>query len=158
MSNQITVRELTPTDRQWLAVMMAERWGGEIVVTRGQAHRVAELPGFVAEIEGERVGVATYRMTEVECELVTINALRRRIGIGTTLLAAVEAAAGNRRFWLITTNDNVDAMRFYQRRGLVLAAAHPEAMEESRRIKPQSPRLGCYGSPIRDELEFFRPR
>ena len=157
MSDQIPVREFTPADREWLAAMMAERWGGEIVVTRGRAHRVAELPGFIAEIEGQRVGVATYRITESECELVTLNALRRRIGIGTALLATVEAAAGDRRFWLITTNDNVDAMRFYQRRGLVLAAVHPEAMEASRRIKPQIPRLGCYGIPIRDELEFVRP-
>jgi len=139
-----------------MAARSTELWGGEVVISRGNAHRVVELPGFIARIAGERIGVATYRLEGDTCELVTIDALRPHIGVGTALLAAVEDAAGDRRLWLITTNDNLDAIRFYQRRGYVLAAVYPGAIEASRRLKPQIPRVGNYGIPIRDELEFVR--
>lgn len=158
MSDRIDVTALAPEDRRWLAARAVELWGSETVVSRGRAHCVAELPGFIARIEGQRVGVATYRLDGDACELVTMDALRPRIGVGTALLAAVEGAAGKRRLWLITTNDNLDAIRFYQRRGLVLAAVYPGAIEASRKLKPQIPRVGNYGIPIRDELEFVRAR
>ena len=141
-----------------MAAWATELWGGEVVVSRGKAHRVMELPGFIAQIGGRRVGVATYRLEDDQCELVMIDALRRRSGVGSALLSAVEAVAGNRRLWLVTTNDNLDAIRFYQRRGYVLVAAHISAIEASRKIKPQIPRVGEYGIPIRDELEFERAR
>ena len=152
----INVTPLTPDDRSWMAARTEELWGGRVVISRGVAHDVAKLPGFIARIADRRVGVATYRLTDDACELVTIDAIQRRVGVGTSLLAAVEAVAGDRRLWLITTNDNLDAMRFYQRRGYVLAAVHPGAIEASRRLKPQIPRVGNYGIPIRDELEFVR--
>ena len=56
--------------------------------------------------------------------------------------------------WLITTNDNLNALRFYQGRGFRLVAVHPGAVEASRRLKPQIPELGSFGIPIRDELEL----
>lgn len=154
----INVTPLTPNDRSWMAARTEKLWGGRVVISRGVAHRVAELLGFIARIADRRVGVATYRLTEDECELVTIDAVERYVGVGTALLSAVEAVAGDRRLWLITTNDNVDAMRFYQRRGYVLAAVYPNAIEASRRLKPQIPRIGNYGIPIRDELEFVLAR
>ncbi len=141
-----------------MAARTEELWGGRVVISRGIAHSVSELPGFIARIADRRVGVATYRLAEGECELVTIDAVDRHIGVGTALLSAVEAVAGERRLWLITTNDNVDAMRFYQRRGYVLSAMYPDAIEASRRLKPQIPRVGNYGIPIRDELAFVRAK
>ena len=59
-----------------------------------------------------------------------------------------------RRAWLITTNDNLDAIRFYQRRGFTIATVHAGAIEQSRTIKPSIPLVGSYGIPIRDEIEF----
>jgi hypothetical protein len=55
---------------------------------------------------------------------------------------------------LITTNDNVAALRFYQKRGFTLAALHKNALEQSRRLKPQIPLLGLDGIPLRDEIEL----
>ena len=55
---------------------------------------------------------------------------------------------------LVTTNDNTSALRFYQRRGWVLAAVHVGGIEASRRIKPSIPARGNDGIPIRDELEL----
>ena len=61
-------------------------------------------------------------------------------------------AAGLRRVWLVTTNDNLDALRFYQRRGLRIAAVHPGAVDRSRAVKPTIPLVDAYGIPLRDEL------
>jgi len=85
--------------------------------------------------------------------------LSPRTGIGTALLESVCCEAqsrGCRRVWLITTNDNIDAIQFYQRRGSVLKAVYPDAIAESRKLKPQISLIGEHGIPIRDEIEFER--
>jgi hypothetical protein len=61
-----------------------------------------------------------------------------------------------KRLVLTTTNDNLDALRFYQRREFRLVTVRPNAVEESRRLKPQIPDVGCYDIPIRDELDLVR--
>lgn len=146
-------------DRPWAARRLRERWGGETVVSRGVVHRPAELPGFVAvRDDGTRAGLATYRIDGDACELVTIDADAPGAGVGEALLEAVAAAAraaGCTRLWLITTNDNLTALRFYQRRGLRLVALHAGAVEEARRtLKSSIPEHGEHGIPVRDELEL----
>jgi ribosomal protein S18 acetylase RimI-like enzyme len=106
------------------------------------------------------VGLLTYDVRGGELEVVTVDALERGGGTGTLLVEAAVARArelGLRRVWLITTNDNLDALRFYQRRGFRLAALYPNAIEAARRIKPAIPEVGAYGIPIRDELELEYP-
>lgn len=105
------------------------------------------------------IGLATYRVEGTDCELTTLDSMREGRGVGTALIRAVEEEArrrGCRRVWLITTNDNTRALRFYQRLGYRIAALHPGAMEEARRLKPQIPLLGADGIPIRDEIELER--
>jgi ribosomal protein S18 acetylase RimI-like enzyme len=73
------------------------------------------------------------------------------------LIEAVVGAArsaGCRRVWLITTNDNLTALAFYQKRGFVLTALHPNAIAESRKLKPEIPLVAENSIPIRDELEL----
>ena len=130
---------------------------GETVVSRGRSWRPADLPAFVATVGGEPAGLATWRVEGDEAELVSIEARLADRGVGTALLRAVRAAAadaGCRRLWLVTTNDNTSALRFYQRRGWVLVAVHLGALEASRRLKPSIPLRGNDGIPIRDELEL----
>jgi hypothetical protein len=55
---------------------------------------------------------------------------------------------------LTTTNDNLTALRFYQRRGFRIAAVRPGAVAAARRLKPTIPELGEHGIPIRDEIEL----
>jgi len=115
------------------------------------------LPGLVAEGDGEPAGLLTYRIDGGDCGVVTINAFPRGAGAGTALMEAVAAAArdaGCRRVWLITTNDNLRALRFYQRRGFRLAALHRDALARSRDLKPSIPEVGLDGIPLRDELEL----
>jgi ribosomal protein S18 acetylase RimI-like enzyme len=102
--------------------------------------------------------VLTYVLDGDDCEVLTLHAAERFGGAGTALIEAVErlaADAGCARLWLITTNDNVDALRFYQRRGFRLVALHRGAVNDSRaRLKPEIPRIGEHGIELRDELEL----
>jgi ribosomal protein S18 acetylase RimI-like enzyme len=136
---------------------MVALWGSPIVVSRGRAHDASRLSALICEAAGETVGLATYDVCDEDCELVTIDAFTRGRGVGTMLLDAVIQMArqqGCRRLWLITSNDNLSALRFYQRRGLRLLALHRGAIDEARRIKPEIPLVGDEGIPIHDELEL----
>lgn len=120
-------------DRSWMGGVPQESWGATTVVSQGRRHEADQLPALVAEAGGERVGLATYCIADGQCELVSIDALVPGQGVGTALLVAAKDVAlteGCRRLWLITTNDNLDALRFYQRRGLRLVAVHPGAVDE----------------------------
>jgi GNAT superfamily N-acetyltransferase len=154
----LAILPLTPADADWVEQFCIEHWGAPTVAGHGMLFRPRDLPGFVAEIDGERVGLVTYHLDgPVSCEIVTIDSLRPAAGIGTALFEAVVALArdqGCSRVWLITTNDNLTALRFYQRRGFVLVALHRNAVDASRRLKPEIPLSGEYGIPIRDELEL----
>ena len=136
---------------------MRERWGAEIVVVHGRTYRPAELSGFVAECDGERAGLITLHTDGNACEVVTLDSLLVGRGAGRALLKAARTEAlalGCRRLWLVTTNDNVHALGFYQQNGFRLAALRPGAVEESRKIKPSIPLIGDHGIPLRDELEL----
>jgi ribosomal protein S18 acetylase RimI-like enzyme len=103
------------------------------------------------------VGIATYRFADGACELVTLDSMIEGIGVGTALIEAVRGAAraaGCTRLWLITTNDNLSALRFYQKRGFQMVAVYPNALDESRKLKPEIPLMGEDAIPIRDEIEL----
>lgn len=151
------VRPLTAADKDWVVAQLRKWWGSVRVVTRGRVHQADELPGFIVVREKERVGLATYRTAGDECEMVTLNSVVEHIGVGSALIEAVKNAgreAGCRRLWLITTNDNMSALRFYQKRQFALVALHRDAISQSRRLKPEIPDTGIDGIPIRDEIEL----
>jgi GNAT superfamily N-acetyltransferase len=144
-------------DRAWLADTWRRSWGDVIVVSRGRVHHLADQPTLIAWNGDERVGQVTYCLDGESAELTSLIATVSGKGIGSALLAAVEnavRAAGARRLWLITTNDNVDALRFYQRRGYRLLHLHPGAVDQARRLKPAIPEVGEHGIPIHDEIEL----
>ena len=148
---------VSDTDRNWLRTVWVEDWGGDSMVTRGRVHHLRDLPGLIAWQGDERVGAATYCLEEGACELMSLNALSQGQGVGTLLLTAVEEAArqaGCSRVWLITSNDNLDAVRFYQRRGYRLVAVYPGAVDEARKVKPTIPLVGFHGIPLHDDWEL----
>lgn len=156
----IIVRESNDSDKEFKAKVLREHWGSEKVVTRGRVHVPMELNGLIAEEDGKPVGLITYDIYGRECELISMNALERDKGIGSALLEKLRDIAREndcRGIWLITTNDNVDAMRFYQRRGFYFVDVHRDAIKHARKLKPEIPEIGEYGIPIRDEIELVMP-
>jgi N-acetylglutamate synthase-like GNAT family acetyltransferase len=154
------LRPLEPGDRDWVREFTAQQWRTDFIVAHGEVQYPAELPGFVALEQEKRIRLITYNITERGCEIVTINSVSKRGGVGTVLIEATKAVArqsGCKRVWLITTNDNLDALRFYQRRGFQLVGVARNAIEASRKLKPRIPTIGFYGIPIRDEIELEIP-
>ena len=154
----VRIEPLGPELWPRLATFLQERWGFERVASRGRLHYMADLPAFVA-LDGDRIaGAATYHLDGDECEVVTLDAQPEGEGTGALLLSAVierARAAGCRRAWLITTNDNMRAQRFYERAGGRLVAVHWDAVTRAREtLKPEIPLLGVDGVPIRDEHEY----
>ena len=134
-----------------------ENWHSPVVVSRGRVLQSADLPGFVIEEAGGIVGLLTYEVIAGSMQIVTINSLAEGKGLGTQLLmkATEKAVALSlQRVWLITTNDNLNALRFYQKRGFCLVAVHRNSLEQSRQLKPEIPQTGFHGIPLRDEIEL----
>jgi ribosomal protein S18 acetylase RimI-like enzyme len=158
-STGIAIRRIRETDRAAVEKILLRRWGPPGVVTRGRMHPAHTYPGYLAWSGGRIIGLVTYRIERGRCEVITLDALRKRVGIGSRLLAATEREArraGCREAWLITTNDNLPALRFYQRRGWRIRRVHCRAIEHSRSLKPSIPRIGRHRIPLCDEIELSK--
>lgn len=152
-----TVREKRATDASILTEVWTRNWGGVSVVSRGHVHHPLDLPCCMAVENDTVIGAITWNRAGDEIEIVTLDSWREDQGVGTALLnRAIDSAKKSdvRRAWLITTNDNIRAIRFYQKRGWDLMAVHRDAVREARKLKPTIPELGDHGIPIRHELEF----
>jgi ribosomal protein S18 acetylase RimI-like enzyme len=150
---------MVPAGDPAVATFLQER-GMAVAARRGELVDALARPAIVAMEDDELVGVLSYELGPIECEILTLYASRQWAGIGSALMRAVmdvATAAGCHRCWLVTTNDNVDALRFYQRRGFHLTTIRCGAVDEARRaLKPAIPLAGEYGIPLRDELELAR--
>ncbi|HUR78452.1 MAG TPA: GNAT family N-acetyltransferase [Acidimicrobiales bacterium] len=151
------VRAFEPGDVAWAEVLLGGM-AGRMQARRGELIDVLDGSGFVALDErANPVGVLTYASRRAGVELMYLETTQRHAGVGTTLLDALFRLVGDQNVWLVTTNDNVDALRFYQRRGFVIRALRPGAVDEARNtVKPSIGLVGEYGIPLRDEIELER--
>lgn len=143
--------------------MVDRELGGRPQARRGELIDAFGDAGVVAHWQGRMLGLACWKrdaadpnVAEVTCLVVAAG--QRRRGIGRALLDAAVAALGTegaRRIWLVTTNDNLAALRLYQQAGFRLSALRAGALDEVRRtLKPSIPEIGEHGIPLRDELEL----
>ncbi|MBN1880494.1 GNAT family N-acetyltransferase [bacterium] len=153
-----SIRKKTDGDQAWIDAFISDHWGEEFIVVHAERFRPGELDGFVAfDLSGQVIGLITYVILQNQCEVMTLNSVREGIGVGTALLHAVQAVAsgcGCQRIWLITTNDNLSALGFYQKRGYELVKINRHALEKSRKLKSSIPLIASNGIPIRDEIEL----
>lgn len=155
MESDIRVRTLDSSDSQWALDIWKKMWKTDHVVTLGKLYYFRDLHGFIAECNSQRVGLLTYDVRNKELEIITLDSIMENVGIGTALIErALEEARKRKceRVLLITTNDNTDALRFYQRKGFSIHSINVGAIEESRKLKPSIPHVGNDGIPIRDEI------
>ncbi len=154
-----SIRNTQIEDRDWIRRWLIFQWGSEIVIAREKVFHPAELPGFIAVTKGsdEPIGLITYNFDGDDCEIITLDSLREGIGIGKALIRAVQQHARNvgcKRLVLVTTNDNIYSLRFYQKRGFKLVKLNIGAADRARERKPEFPTIGYYGIPIHDEIEL----
>jgi GNAT superfamily N-acetyltransferase len=148
----VQVRLADKSERAVAVDLLVREWGDPIVV-RSQFYPIDECDIYIA---GDLEGLAAVSGRDRPiAELVAINAFSRYQGIGSALLRSiVDRLEGFEMLRLTTTNDNLDALRFYQRRGFRLQALRPGAVEAARAHKPTISAVGEHGIPIRDELDL----
>jgi ribosomal protein S18 acetylase RimI-like enzyme len=154
---RVLVRPVDHSDQAWKVSTLERGWGSTTVARLGELIDAATLPGFVAIDGEERVGLVTYAPRRDELEVVTIQSLRPGLGVGRSLMEAVRDEAARRaarRIWLITTNDNIRALAFYQRWGMNICRFVRNGVDISRVVKPSIPTIGSDGIPLRHEMEL----
>jgi phosphinothricin acetyltransferase len=151
----VAVAPLDDEHRAWADALVDERWG-RTIVRLGETVDITPHPALLATLDGEPAGVLTYGVRGADCEVMSLVSVREGYGVARALLDAARdraRAAGCRRLWLITTNDNVRALALYQRWGLdVVELRHGAVDETRRRLKPSIPPRGEDGIPIAHEL------
>ncbi len=149
------VRELADADRSWVREFLETTWGLPVVSISG-AYDPSDLSGFVAEEGDTCLGVLTYRLGGGECEVVTLDSLSEGRGVGTALLTAARRLADNNgsRLWLITTNENIRAIAFYQHRGMDMRALHRNFVDVVRAKKSSGRHNVHDGIEFRHAIEF----
>lgn len=154
--------EYVPIDannRARVNAFLQEQWFSTDMVVRGRVVDMSRAAGFLAQEGGELLGLITYEPQGEALEVLSLDSLREDCGIGTRLLTLAEGAArrlGCGMVRLVTTNDNIRAIRFYQRRGYELTALYYRSLDVSRKLKPSIPEMGLDGIPLRSEIEFMK--
>jgi ribosomal protein S18 acetylase RimI-like enzyme len=149
----VRVRPFVDSDGAWAEALIDAELSGRWQARLGSVIDGLALPGLVAELNGERAGLLTFAEEPERVEIVSLEAAIRYRGVGKALIEAIVEQARGRRLWLVTTNDNLDALRFYQRRGFRIVEVRVGAVDEARRmLKPTIPAVGNFGIPIRDEI------
>ena len=131
----MVVRAFQGDDRSWVDEELTRVWGATAVARLGELVEAAGCPGFVAVVDDERAGLLTYVRRGDEIEVLTLHVASQGTGVGRALMDALWAEAqraGVDRVWLVTTNDNVRAIAFYQRWGLDLVELISEGVADSR--------------------------
>jgi ribosomal protein S18 acetylase RimI-like enzyme len=146
-------------DDDWAEALLGGALAGRIQARRGELVDVLTGDGLVAEVDGHRAGVLTFRGDGLGAvEIAALAVVEASRGVGSALVRAAVVLARERqlsRIWVVTTNDNLDALRLYQRHGFRLVELRAGAVEQSRRtLKPSIPEVASNGIPIRDELEL----
>ena len=155
--SDVTIRPIQTGDKSWIIHLIKDCWFSDTIVAHGTVYSPHDLPGFIAVQGKKNVGLITYQIEGDQCEIVSLNSIQPSLGIGTILLHAVITIAQQKkcqRVWLVTTNDNMNALRFYQKRGFSLFAIHRNELEHSRKLKPEIPMVGENDIPLRDEIEL----
>ena len=158
MPERFTITPVTKKDADWVKNLFIRYWGGDICVSRGKVQKVDDFTGgFIAKTPEQNIGFITYTISGTELEITNLISLKENLGIGSALVETVIDLAKKqsiKRICLTTTNDNLNGIGFWQKRGFKLVKVYPNAMEYTRKLKPAIPLIGENGIPLRDELEL----
>ena len=151
------IERISDGTRNLVNQFFIDNWFSTDMSIRGEIIDGTKLDGFLLQENNKIIGLATYTFFGNVCEIVSLDSKKENIGIGTALLKEIEKIATDNnciKMRLITTNDNMRALQFYQKRGYYLSKLYPNAMEDVRKIKPNIPMLGNNDIPLRDEIEL----
>jgi ribosomal protein S18 acetylase RimI-like enzyme len=143
-NTEFNITEIKNGEHSLIAPFITEHWGSSMIVSKGKIFNSAELKGFICKENNNIVGLITYRIENNECEIVSLNSTVENRGLGTSLINKMinHSRKNNyQRIWVMTTNDNTKAIRFYQKRGFEWVGYYKDSIQKSKKsIKVTS----CY--------------
>ncbi len=151
------IRQIDRESRERINALIVRQWYTLQMVVHGESVDMGNADGYYACEGNDIIGLITYRIAGKEMEILSLDSFRESRGIGTGLLDTVVAKArenGIHRILLITTNDNLAALRFYQKRGFDMCRLCRNALDQARKIKPDIPLTGMDGIPLKHEIEL----
>lgn len=151
------INEIDKTNRQIVNDFIINHWYTLEMVVRGESIDLGNADGFFF-MQNEKIsGLITYRYVDAYIEILSLDSMHEKQGIGTALLNRVIDKARKENISsikLITTNDNMLALRFYQKRGFNMINLYCNAVDLAREKKPEIPLLGNDNIPIKHEIEL----
>lgn len=153
----LNIKEINEQDNKKIRDFIIKNWYSTIMISKGKIHQIDKLPGFIAIDNNSIVGLITYDIVNKECEIVSLDSLIENEGCGTKLIEYVIEKAKIKKcknVWLITTNDNTKAIRFYQKRGFIMSGFYYDSIKQARKIKKEIPIVGMNGIKILSEIEL----
>lgn len=149
------IEAINKQNRALVIEFFNEHWkSSEMIVSSGR-YNCADLPGLIY-LEDEKItGLLTYIIMDKTIEIISLDIVIENRGIGTQLMTFMERLAYKNCMFnirVITTNDNMNALKFYQKLGYRIKGIIPDAVNEARLIKPQIPMVAENGIQILDEL------
>lgn len=150
----VFVREMTGGERDAVMQLFERDFGDTHIVAFGEVMDLKGAPALVAEMNGDMAGALAYRAVDTALHIIALatDPMWQRSGVGGYLLAEAELLARRlrlERLAVSTTNDNLPALYFYQRRGYRLSEAVPNGV--SRYVAEHA---GFGGIPVRDEIRL----
>lgn len=149
--------EISDKNRKIVNDFIINQWYSTKIIVRGKEIDISTADGIMVEENDEIKGLVTYILNHEICEIMSLDSIDESRGIGTTLVNKVIDIArehGCKKIVLITTNDNINAIRFYQKRGLDMVQIYHNALDISRKLKPEIPLIGDNNIPLKHEIEF----
>jgi ribosomal protein S18 acetylase RimI-like enzyme len=154
------IEPISDSTRHLATAYIINEWYTAQTMIRGEIIDCTEIDGYILTDKAREniLGLITYVFRDDACEIVTLNSERPGIGLGTALVEKAKAAAvahGSKNLRLLTSNDNLNAIGFYQKRGFDLVGVNIGAIDRERETSsPEIPLLGQNGIPFRHELDF----
>ena len=150
-------KKLKEVNREEVNKFIKKNWYSTDMFVGGDIIDMTTIDGIVVYEEGKIVALETYRIKDKECEIISLDSLKEGQGIGTELInRVIQIAKDNlcKRVKVITTNDNIHAIEFYQKRGFDMFKLYHNAVNRARQMKPSIPLLGDNNIFINHEIEF----
>ena len=150
-------KRISTSDRTLVDEFIRQQWYTTTMIIRGKEIDMTQTEGFYVKEQEDIIGLITYLVSDDVLEVTSLNSLRENQGIGSKLVDAVIREAKDRKLkkiLVVTTNDNINAIKFYQKRGFDMARLYHNALDISRKIKPEIPLIGDHSIPLRHEIEF----
>lgn len=153
----VHIGDLCSIEKDSIMAKIKTNWGSTSIVYSGMVYDLNTLKGIALKNNDIIVSILFYQVINKELNIILLESFVKRKGFGRIILQKIkEISKGNKykRIIVTTTNDNIDAIKFYQLNEFDIIEVKFNAVDLSRKIKPEIPSVGNYGIKIKHELIF----